>query len=321
VIVRAWVIPYEVPLQVRGRRLKRRGWWLRLHRDGGLQGCGDAAPWPGFGAGPEQVAADLEALQRLLPGRRIRDCLAEVPHLAATSCARHALELALLDLDGQRRGQPIAALLSDEPATVIDSHALVVDAEQAQAAATVGAAALKLKLSGSPAQAAARAARIANAAPAIPLRLDANGAYAPSEAHELLERLAPLAPQWVEQPVASLVDFALLRRHGVPLAADESVIGEPTEAVLALADVVVIKPMFLGGLRAAWSVAASARSANRGVCITHALESPVGRIGALHLAAAFGQGVHGLGDGARFQAKLTLPDVAGLGVRALERAA
>ena len=53
--------------------------------------------------------------------------------------------------------------------------------------------------------------------------------------------------------------------------------------------------MFLGGLLATEALAERALAAGKSVCITHALESSVGRENALALAAAFSEsGPHGV---------------------------
>ena len=97
--------------------------------------------------------------------------------------------------------------------------------------------------------------------------------------------------------------------------ADE-VLGEYwSELWLDVADVVVLKPMFLGALRRTLDLAADAQRRGTGVCLTHALGSPVERLGVQHLTATLDDdGVHGVGhpaDGDR----LSLPSGPGLGVR------
>ena len=132
--------------------------------------------------------------------------------------------------------------------------------------------------------------------PDVRLRVDANGRWDPETARARVDRLAALGVEWVEQPVAALCDLGALRGRGVPIAADEVVSRAPTDAVLEAADVVIVKPMFVGGLRAALTLARAALHAGRVACITHALESRVGRMGAWHAAAALHEPslVHGV---------------------------
>lgn len=308
------VSPYSLPVRLRGASQRRRGWWLTVTSHDGLVGVGDAAPWPVFGAAPGKVLEELTQLSATLRGAALADVLANQGEHAATSEAAHALETALLAIVAQREGVPLCRLLAPSPEPWVRSHVLVstpaeatqtfqaFQAAQAALAATrtevaaADAAILKLKLS-RPVNEAIRLTRaVCAAAPGLALRLDANGAFSLPDALELIDALSDLKPAWVEQPVADLADFTALRGRGVALAADESVVGHPLAVVASVADVLVIKPMFVGGVRAAVRLARQARALGRTVCITHALESSVGRHAALHVAAAVGGGVHGVGD-------------------------
>ena len=140
----------------------------------------------------------------------------------------------------------------------------------------------------------ARLAAVRNAVgPVVALRLDANGAW-PDAAHALraLERLARFGIELVEQPVPAPDVAALAAVRGarvVPIAADESAADAASlERVLAAgaADVVVVKPSALGGLRAAERAAQRARAAGCQVLVTSLLDGAVARAAALALAAA-----------------------------------
>ena len=59
----------------------------------------------------------------------------------------------------------------------------------------------------------------------------------------------------------------------------------------------VLKPAFLGGLITCYQLGQRILANKMAVCVTHALESDIGRLGALHLAAALNGDhafVHGL---------------------------
>ncbi len=314
-IERAEVRPWSMPLGMRTARgavAVRRGWHIVLDARG-HQGWGDVAPWPGFGADHAAVEAALERL----------DLRAETLPFDLPAPVLHGIEQAQLDLAARLAGMPLARMLSAEPARRVGTHRLVADAAAARAAVADGAIALKIKVGAEPLDADdARVGAIRAAAPAADLRLDANGAWDRATAARSIERLARHAPAWIEQPLPAddLDGFAALRRNSpLPLALDESV-ALFAEAIVGLAAVVVIKPMFVGGLRRSLDLARAARREGARVCITHALDSRVGRLGALHLAAAYegvgGPGVHGLsGPGpcaprGRF---IPLPAGAGLG--------
>lgn len=250
------VLPYRLPFAtpVRGQT-HRCGWWLRLTAPDGRIGWGEAACWPGFGSDPAQVEAAL--------------------HGEGTAPeADHAVDVARLDLEGQRRGLPIARLLHPDAVDQVPTHVLVHDAAQARAAEQAGATALKVKIAPDDLE---RVAAI-RAATALPLRLDANGGFGPD-----LRPLMPFEPEWIEQPTPPGAPLPT-----GPIAVDESIRdAQAVDTALAQgARVIVLKPMFLGGLRATQALARRVWATGGRVCVTHALGSAIERIAARHLAAA-----------------------------------
>lgn len=121
----------------------------------------------------------------------------------------------------------------------------------------------------------------------VELRVDANGAWDVDTAVDLIQRLARLGVELVEQPVASLEDLALVRRRAaVAIAADECVRSvEDARRLRALgaADAVVLKVQPLGGVRAALAVA---DAAGVPAIPTSMMETSVGLAAGLALAAA-----------------------------------
>jgi L-alanine-DL-glutamate epimerase-like enolase superfamily enzyme len=251
------------------------------------------------GASPEDLAFRHQLLQQL--EQQIDPWLATFQDFAGAGRVpvevRHAVELSCLDLLAQHCGCSLAALLcrsAGGPAAQVAMHTLVGDAVGAQAAVKAGATLLKLKLGRRTldddiGHVTAIAAAVG---PAVKLRLDANGAWPLAVALQAAKLLAAFSPQWLEQPVAAdaVEALAQVRRLGaVKIAADEAVHSAAgLQAVLAAAaaDVVVLKPMFIGGLLRTRSLADVAAAQGVRCCLTHALESAVGRLGCAHLAAA-----------------------------------
>lgn len=136
------------------------------------------------------------------------------------------------------------------------------------------------------------------AGPGVAIRLDANGAWAPDRAVSMLRLFAPFAIAYIEQPVpgrdagADVEALAYVRAASpIPIAADEILtVPGAVDRVLTVgaADVLVVKPALMGGLAAVWDLAARAAALPRppAIVVTTALDSAVGRAGALHLAAA-----------------------------------
>ena len=270
------------------RLTHRTGWLVGLVDADGHTGWGDAAGWPGFSVDLAALEPALRALE--VAGEVTLDAL---PLDGLPLEVAHALDAAALDLAGQHAGRNIAALLAGDSAAPVDAvpvHALVNTAVDALEAVRRGHRAVKVKLGASAIwqDDLTRAGAIRAAiGPDIGLRVDVNGAWRGDH-----------APEFVEQPSLSIEDCARVRHElGLPVALDEGVTTLASlEHALALdaLDVAVIKPMFAGGLRPAWHMAARALTAGKRVVVTCALESAIGRAGALHLAAALGGGVSGL---------------------------
>lgn len=119
----------------------------------------------------------------------------------------------------------------------------------------------------------------------LALRVDANGAFGAHNAMDVLQRLADLQVESIEQPVPSgLYETMaeLCERSPVPIALDEDLIGlNRTDAKLDLLRNVkprhiVIKPSLVGGWTAAQEWITLAKEHGIGWWITSALESSIG---------------------------------------------
>jgi o-succinylbenzoate synthase len=121
------------------------------------------------------------------------------------------------------------------------------------------------------------------------VRVDANGLWSLEEAVPAIAALDRAAGglEYVEQPVASVEDLAVVRRRvAVPIAADESIrrAADPYRVRdLEAADVAVLKVQPLGGVRACLRIA---EDIGLPVVVSSALETSVGIAAGLALAAA-----------------------------------
>lgn len=309
--VRGYALRLRAPFPTaRGLLRERRGFLVLARGAGGRLGLGEAAPLPPWTESLEacraalrEAAGHLEApvAEPLVALARLD---AAAPALARAPAARHGLALALLDLAAQEQGLPLADLLARSllggaaPRGSVPVNATVAAEEPAEAgraarrAAAEGFAAVKLKLLGDAGRDDARVAAAREAIGAeVELRLDANGAWRREGAEARLRALAAWAPSFVEQPVPpdDLEGLARLRSLGiVRVAADEAAASpEGARRILAAgaADVLVVKPMALGGPDRAAALVADAR--RRGVLAVVAclLDGAVARAGALHCAA------------------------------------
>lgn len=119
----------------------------------------------------------------------------------------------------------------------------------------------------------------------ITLRVDANGAFSPSEAPEKLERLAAFDIHSIEQPIkhGQWKDMhQLCKQNILPIALDEELIGINTyfNKVKLLDEIqpqyIILKPSLLGGFESTQEWIKLAEERNIPWWITSALESNIG---------------------------------------------
>ncbi|MDO9016286.1 MAG: mandelate racemase/muconate lactonizing enzyme family protein [Myxococcales bacterium] len=277
---------------------RREGLLLTLVDDEGHAGQGEASPLAGHS--PETLAAVTQALVDVIPrlgeaSGDVAETLRRFPTLDALPSARCAVEVALLDLWGQRRGVSVAAVLGcDAEAVACNAQPGALGDEDIEArcaeAVARGFEVLKLKTGGADfTQERKVLARLRERFAGVTWRLDANGSWTLDEARRRLDALAGLGVAYVEQPCAGAEVFALGER-AVPWAADEALIdAEHRARFLADADArrgcaaVVLKPMALGWL-AARETALAAGALGLGVVVTHLLDGPVALAAACELA-------------------------------------
>jgi o-succinylbenzoate synthase len=273
-------------------------------------GVGEATPLPGWTESLADCRAALDAVAeagdaslRTAVEADPRDPLAASPAtltdaLDDAPAARHAVESAVLDARGRREGQPLAALLADEPAATVPVNATVGDGSVAEtvAAAREAVAAgfdcLKMKVGvGDLDRDVSRLRAVREAVGAdVTLRADANAAWDRETAREAVDALAMLDCSYLEQPLApdDLSGHAALRGRGVSIALDETLTTTTPEAALdaGAADVLILKPMALGGPARASAVARRALAAGVDPVVTTTIDAAPARTAAVHVAAA-----------------------------------
>jgi o-succinylbenzoate synthase len=123
--------------------------------------------------------------------------------------------------------------------------------------------------------------------PRIRIRLDANGAWDVDNALRMLARLRTYDIELVEDPVASLEELKALRgRAGMPVAAESSIRNTSDARRLhdiEAADVIVLKPQRIGGVREALR---AAEASGVPAIASSALETSVGLAAVVALAAS-----------------------------------
>jgi L-alanine-DL-glutamate epimerase-like enolase superfamily enzyme len=261
----------------------------------GVSGYGEAAPLePYDGVGVERVELALARYRDVLAGSgqengaQILDACRAADDLPA---ALAAIDLALWDRAGRRSGKPVAALLTDEPASEVPVNATITAldragaSEQAARAVREGFTCLKLKV-GVGDDAGRVAAVRAAAGPEAALRLDANGAWSVEEAVRTIDALSPAGLELVEEPTHGLRAVREVReRVAVRVAIDETA-SEPGALGAGVADAVCLKISRCGGIAGLLAAATLVRASGAEVYLASTLDGPLGVAAALHAAAA-----------------------------------
>lgn len=292
---------------------------VRLTSSDGTVGWGEASPDEGVTG--ESPTACVEALGGVLAeavtGRGVDDVDAlgsSIDDLAdgAGPAARAAVDIAVHDAAARRRGLPLWRFLEDrivagggtragrnhlQVSRVVSMDDPEVMAVRAATHVRDGFSTVKLKV-GDPHDWRRDVERVAvvraAVGPDVGIKVDVNQGWRTAEmAVAAVAAMAESRPLFVEQPVdrRDLAGLAEIRRQvpQVPIMADEAVgSAEDLGRIVALgaADIVNLKVMRLGGLRAAIAADAVAVAAGMRSQIGTMIESSIGSAAGLHLATA-----------------------------------
>jgi o-succinylbenzoate synthase len=328
-VVGARLLQYKVPFRqpyqtARGLASYREGVIVELMTSAGVAGLGESAPLPDEAIDVEAFAQAVGDAASSAMGWSLADITNGRWDTPRPSSA--GIEVAAWDALARSQGLGVAHLLSQTPTIFVDINALLsarpLDGlrEAARAARAAAYSTVKLK-AGMEQTTEAEVERVAAVRDAIgaevKLRLDANGAWGSGQAVEILKALEAYEIEYVEQPVApgALEVLKAVRDSvSIPIAADEDVTG--FEAAIRLidegcADVLVLKPLQLGGIGPTQRIVEAAQAKGVKVVITTSIDTGVGTAAALHLAAALGDGAaSGLGTLPLLDASLVRPDLA-----------
>ncbi|WP_336359128.1 o-succinylbenzoate synthase [Haladaptatus sp. ZSTT2] len=289
-------LPLTSPLQTAAGDIEEReGFLVRVTVDG-VPGVGEATPLPGW---TESLAACEVALNAV---RSQVETGAEDEAIAALSenpAARHGLSLAVADARARAAAQPLYRFLGGDARVehvpvnaTIGAGTVSETVVAAENAVAEGFRTLKLKVGTDAVEADVERAAAVRAAVGddIELRADANGAWDVPMAKRALDGFGKAKLSLLEQPLPAthLKEHARLRGGGVRIGLDESLTERtPTEIFDAdAADVLVLKPMALGGVDVARETARAAREAGVECIVTTTIDGAVARTAAVHLAAS-----------------------------------
>lgn len=330
-------LPLVSPLSTATGTIERRDGFLVTLKD--PPGIGEAMPLAGWTESLEACRDALETATSIVGERGVDAALDELDP-TETPAARHGLDLAIADRLAREAGLPLSASLGQSPTQSVPVNATVGDApleetaERARAVVDAGFEAVKVKVGArSIAEDVSRIRAVRDAiGPEATIRADANAAWTLSKARRAIEELATVDVSYVEQPLAAddIEGHAELRGSDVEIALDESLRNVGLDVILATeaADVLVLKPMALGGVRQTRSLALEARAQGIDPVITTTIDGVVARTAAVHLAASLGiERACGLATADRLredfapdpapvhEGRIAVPDGPGIGVR------
>jgi o-succinylbenzoate synthase len=151
----------------------------------------------------------------------------------------------------------------------------------------------------------------------ITIRVDANGAFSPSEALDKLKLLADLGVHSIEQPIRAGQEelmAKLCKYSPLPIALDEELISKSSEQQrLDLLEIIhpayiILKPTLLGGFRNSAKWIELAESLQIGWWFTSALESNIGLNAISQFTAEYNNSLpQGLGTGALYHNNIPSP--------------
>ena len=315
---------------------------VTLIDEDGVEGHGECAPLESYDgvsiaraqsalARYERVLADaprgLNGVQLIEACRRVED----LPQALA------AIDMALWDRAGIRAGRPVAELLTDDPANEVVVNATIGATDrqgavdQTAKAMEEGFECIKLKV-GAGDDAARVAAVRASAGPGTALRLDANGAWTVEQAVRMIDALAPVGLELVEEPTHGLRGVREVRERVSTRVAIDETAAEHGALGAGVADAVCLKIGRCGGLSGLLAAATLVRASGAEAYVSSTLDGPLGIAAGLHAAAALASRgsvpACGLATLRMFEGsvedalpvrggRIALPSVAGLGVEPL----
>ena len=292
---------------VRGHVPNRYSLLLWMFTDEGTFGIGEASPpGPGSADGIAEVATLLHDLAPSTLGLHpavASDVLSTLaPHTDHGETLRFGMESAMFDLVGQSALRPVADLLGGVidwvPMSANIDYLPPEEAARAASDAVLGGyECVKLSLGARDSDVDVEVVRQVREAIGddVELRADADEAWTPERAIEVLTRLDPYNLEYVEQPVMGedLGGLAKVRQAvPMPIAADEAFrTYEEAQRVIeaGAADVLVVKPSRAGGVKQAKAILELARENGLVGIVASSMESGVGIAVCLHLAASLGE--------------------------------
>lgn len=271
----------------RGTLLHKDTWYVVL-RDGENTAIGEAGMFRGLSY--DDVPHYEEELDALC-SRINSGCIPSPIEYAEYPSIRFALEVALGKIEALKKGECYmdSPWVRGEDSIAVNGLIWMGNREsmntQIKAKLEAGYTCLKMKIGAIAWEeelSIIKALRDEFSSSSLTLRVDANGAFTPSTAPDILDTLARYEVHSIEQPIRAgqVEEMArLCETTPIPIALDEELIGvkEPISLLETIRpQYIILKPTLIGGFDASGEWIKAARDTGAGYWITSALESNVG---------------------------------------------
>lgn len=275
----------------------------------GVEGFGEVNPLPEYtgGAAVTDVIGQFDNISSKKFGLGMFDFSNKGSLLAWNAC-----KMALLDAEARKFSTPLHLGRAGYPRHAVATNGLVANLTldqtltQAGDLITSGYSTLKLKIGLKALDEDLETIRqIRTICPDTKLRLDVNGAWSLATAKTAVKKLVPYDIELIEQPTDPEDLESLAEVHAIssiPIAADEAIYKNSARANQIVrsnaVDILVLKPMLIGGIRETLGLAEWARKYEIDSYVTTTFDSAIGVSMAIHAAASLPwQAAHGLSTG------------------------
>jgi L-alanine-DL-glutamate epimerase-like enolase superfamily enzyme len=258
--------------------------------EAGIVGRGEAAPTSYYGQDAEGVAGALAEV-RVRDPWDIEGTLAGNGHLPPTALA--ALDAALHDLTARRLGVPLYRLLGFARPQPTSAYTLAIAKRETTVEEAMRLSSfpiLKMKVGGWGDIETVRAVAEFSEAQ---IWVDANEAFSPDEAPEVVVELKNIGVRMIEQPVPAAAGPEALRKateaaYPVPVVADEAaIVARDVPPLSGCASGVNVKLAKCGGIREALEMVHTARAHGMAVMLGCMVETSLGISAAAHISGLF----------------------------------
>lgn len=303
--VLSFQLPLQPELKIRGQTLSvREGLVIELKNAEGAAGYGEISPLPGLSReNLAEAKQQIFKIQKLLLQQEIPQHLDQLngkfehwlkPYRLLSS-VRYGLEMAVLNLAANTKHCNVRQLISKSEHERVPVCGLVSStkeniAKEVKTMVEQGFRAIKMKIGQASIDDDIQTVRavgdiIENKAL---LRLDANQSWNINKAIEFGNEIGCAAVEYIEEPFADKTQFdEFFMKTTIPIALDETLQKADFNEIKSLAgvDVLVLKPMLLGGIEKTWHWMKQARQFGLAVVISSSFETGIGIMALANLAS------------------------------------